>query len=379
MTVFNKVFQDINEYDLLQLIENKYPEGKEIDYKLILPSNSDSDKKELLYDVTSFANTSGGYLVFGLNEASGFPTEIAPLQAIDPDAEIRRLESTILSAIQPRIQGLSLRSIQSGNGHVIVIHIPKSWIGPHMVTYQNMNRFYARNSAGKYMLDVQQLRASFAESEQIHEKIRRFRFDRINNIQTQETPIPLENGPKLILHLIPQNFMETSVDVNNPIIRESSPAPISNSGWNERVNFDGLLTFFQPSSRPLSASYVQLFRNGSMEAVDSFLIQQGEAIPLNGIESRLMKGLNSYLKLFNRLEVALPLVLMLSVLNIKDFSTYGGEYTSDRANLILEPFLIESYDINIQQFMQPIFNILWNTFGCEKSHSYDQEGRWNRT
>ena len=229
------------------------------------------------------------------------------------------------------------------------------------------------------MLDVQQLRASFAESEQIHEKIRRFRFDRINAIQTEETPISLEIGPKIMLHLVPQNFMESSIDINNPSILQRL-IPLSHSnGWNERLNFDGLLTFFQPSSVPLRGSYVQLFRNGSIEAVDSYTIKMGEKIFLNTLEFKLMRGINNYLQLLNRLGVTLPLVMMLSILNIKSFSAYGCEYTSDRANLIIEPFLIEKYDISMENFMHPIFNTLWNTFGWKESQSYDQEGNWKNT
>ncbi|MNC71780.1 hypothetical protein D3C75_1227380 [compost metagenome] len=105
----------------------------------------------------------------------------------------------------------------------------------------------------------------------------------------------------------------------------------------------------------------------------------GEKIFLNTVEFKLIRGINNYLQLLNRLGVTLPLVMMLSILNIKSFSAYGCEYTSDRANLIIEPFLIEKYDISMENFMHPIFNTLWNTFGWKESQSYDQEGNWNNT
>lgn len=64
-------FEKIREADLDQLIANSVLEGKTIDYKLALPSNSDLDKKEFLADVSSFANTSGGDLIFGVDESEG--------------------------------------------------------------------------------------------------------------------------------------------------------------------------------------------------------------------------------------------------------------------------------------------------------------------
>src|SRR5215471_17078845 len=66
-----KLITSIREADLLSLIDTKENEGKEIDYKRLLPGKSDADRREFLYDVSSFANTSGGYLIFGIEERGG--------------------------------------------------------------------------------------------------------------------------------------------------------------------------------------------------------------------------------------------------------------------------------------------------------------------
>ena len=55
-----KNIDQITEEDLQALIDNSVLEGKTIEYKQSLPSNSDSDKKEFLADISSFANASGG-------------------------------------------------------------------------------------------------------------------------------------------------------------------------------------------------------------------------------------------------------------------------------------------------------------------------------
>ena len=56
----------ITERDLLALIEDREAEGKTIDYKRQAVSHD--DRKEFLYDISSFANTAGGYLIFGMEE-----------------------------------------------------------------------------------------------------------------------------------------------------------------------------------------------------------------------------------------------------------------------------------------------------------------------
>jgi predicted HTH transcriptional regulator len=99
-----KPFEAITEDDLLALIANAVSEGRTIDYKRELPGNSDSEKKEFLADVSSFANTGGGDLVFGMDEVEGLATQLIGFQSANADLEIQRLESILASGLDPRIR-----------------------------------------------------------------------------------------------------------------------------------------------------------------------------------------------------------------------------------------------------------------------------------
>lgn len=61
--MISKGIEQITEEDLQNLIGNSVSERKTIEYKQTLPGNSDSDKKEFLADVSSFANASSGDLI----------------------------------------------------------------------------------------------------------------------------------------------------------------------------------------------------------------------------------------------------------------------------------------------------------------------------
>ena len=54
----------ITEADLQALVADRETEGKTLDYKRDLVGQSDPERKEFLYDASSFANTLGGDLVF---------------------------------------------------------------------------------------------------------------------------------------------------------------------------------------------------------------------------------------------------------------------------------------------------------------------------
>jgi predicted HTH transcriptional regulator len=179
MLIHGKQFSELEETDLQSLIEDQVAEGKYIEYKKSLPGNSDRDKKEFLADVSSFSNSAGGYIFYGICESNGLPVELVGIHGIDPDAEILRFENLLRDAIAPRLTGLSIRAIQiEGNASILALNITKSWASPHMVTFAGSSRFFARNSAGKYQLDVFELRSAFNATNIVAENLNKFRTER---------------------------------------------------------------------------------------------------------------------------------------------------------------------------------------------------------
>src|SRR5882672_1954558 len=87
--------------DLEELVANRVSEGTALDYKEALPGNGDEAHRDFLADVSSFANTGGGYMLFGIGEerdAAGQPTGIpAAIRGVTGNlgAEILRLESIV--------------------------------------------------------------------------------------------------------------------------------------------------------------------------------------------------------------------------------------------------------------------------------------------
>ncbi|MGD9394752.1 MAG: ATP-binding protein, partial [Dehalococcoidia bacterium] len=135
--MLNPDIEQITKEELQALVENEVAERKTLEYKQALSVDSESAKKEFLADVSSFANASGGDLVFGITEdkTTGVPKSLDGINIENPDQEILRLESMIRDGVEPRIPSIRTRSIPLENSKVaLVIRIPKSWISPHRVT-----------------------------------------------------------------------------------------------------------------------------------------------------------------------------------------------------------------------------------------------------
>lgn len=352
------------EEDLQALVDNSVLECKTIEYKQALPGNSDKEKKEFLADVSSFANASGGDLIYGIIEdkKTGKPKSLDGLCIENIDQEILRLDNIIRTGIQPRLTSVTISPpIPLENSKAaLVIRIPKSWISPHRVIYDGHDKFYSRSSNGKYPLDVGELRIAFNLSETTTERIRKFRLDRISKIFAGETPVPFYDNPKIVLHLIP--IISFNPDQRYDIDKVTSEAaklkPIYCSGWNDRYNLDGFLSYSW-NEKKRSHSYIQLFRNGIIEAVEGLLLEPHEEtlfIPSIAYERELIVSLTDYLSLLKTLDVELPIVVFLTLLGVKGYSMalskrYFGFYDSykiDRDTLLLPEVIIESYDVRAQ-------------------------------
>jgi hypothetical protein len=393
--MINKHFDLIEKADIDGLVANAVTESRAIDYKEVLPGGADADKREFLADVSSFANASGGDLVYGIREQrgadgkpTGIPESVVGLPGANVDAEILRLENILREGLDPRAPGVQIRHVDGFTpGPIILVRIPKSWASPHMVVYKGSSRFYSRTSRGKYELDVREIRASFASSEALPEKIRRFRDDRLAKIVAGETPVPLENGPRTVLHVLPLAAFDPATRLDLSVIKEPALRlqPISASGWSHRFNLDGLLWFTEWREATPGPNYTQLFRNGMIEAVVIGLLREWEGKKLIGgvaFEQELIIALNRYLPALKSFGLMPPIIVMLTVIGAKGYSMYAGSQywvgggVIDRDMLILPEVVVEDFATNATSILKSVFDTLWQACGWEKSLNYNKDGNW---
>jgi hypothetical protein len=383
MPLDTKRLIDVTEADILELIANGIEEGREIDYKQTLKIGSDGERKEFLADVSSFGNASGGHLVFGVAEVNGRPTIIAPLTVANADAERQKLENLVRDGISPRL-AIELAFIPvAPDGYVLVIRIARSWLGPHMVSFQRNGKFYSRNSAGKYQLDVGELRSAFTSGAQVGEAIRAFRQNRLSAIVSGETPIRLREGPKLILHLSPyaSTVLGTAVDIR-AAYDEHQTLRTMYGGSSSTFTFDGVMAY--SDNGQMGQGYLQLFRDGRMECVENRLFRADEGLPSVAIEAACIGFVQRAFDLLKKLSVEPPCAVMLTFLGVKgkrlavDLMRFDSQII-DRDALIIAPAVTETYEADtVATLMHPLFDALWNAAGLSGCGDYDASGQPNR-
>jgi len=142
--MFDKNPWEWEKVDVEQLISAQREEDINLDYKASDSlDKTDGKKKEISKDVSAFANSDGGVIIYGVREN---PAQRNIPEGIDVGSDptiISKewLEQIINSGIKPKIHGLRIKSITVASGKVIyVVYIPKS-----MTAHQaSDHRYYKR-------------------------------------------------------------------------------------------------------------------------------------------------------------------------------------------------------------------------------------------
>lgn len=390
MTTQNTRIEAPTATDLQLLVTNQVAEGKIVEYKLELPGGSDDDKREFLSDVSSFANASGGFLYYGVQEHQGIAVQVPGVKVADIDAEKQRMESLLRTSIEPRIPGVTIEHVTLPSQTVVcVIRIPKSWALPHRVSFKGGAHFYSRNSAGKYQLDVAELRGLFTLSDTTTERIRDFRIERLSKIGSGATPLPMTEGEaKIVLHLIPIDAFDPARRLDLYLIA-NDPAripPMQTMGWNHRYNFDGFLTYSGNGKDGISDCYTQVFRSGIIEAVTENLLGQDrdgrKYIASVAYEQTLIEAVATYLPIQRDLGAQTPIIASLALVGASGYvmstnwEVLGRGHAIDRDVLVTPEVLIDDFSVDVARALKPAFDAIWNAAGYPGSRNYDQNGNW---
>lgn len=394
--MFHKPFHQLKEADLVQAVVDQIREGKNLDYKQTLPGPTPRDKVHFLIDVSAMANADGGIILYGIEElrdeegkSTGVPISIPGIPNLNSDQEILRLQNLLRSGIKPRIQGVDFRPIPLANGNtVLAVKVPRSWNIPHVVEYENHWRFYTRGPAGNHPMDVDEVRVAMKQADTITRRLHEFRLERLAKISALETPAELPSGPKVVLHILPLTLGDPrwNLDITELARREdvwTRLFPLYGGGGYRRINVDGLLLYNE-------VGYAQLFRSGAIESVDASLILPKQLnpelppyIPSVDFEETLLRGTRNYLSLLQAIEIASPLYVSLSLLEVRGYRLatpntywrYSG-MAIDRSDLILPEVVVEDISTSPETILRPLIDMVWNAGGYRCSPNFDENGQW---
>jgi hypothetical protein len=378
---------------LQSLITDGVGENRTIEYKLIPPSQSEDVKREFLKDVTSFANAFGGTILYGIQADNGVPSELVGLPADQLDAIIQRFDQMLQNSVEPRIQGVEYLPVKLPSGSVILVQeIPQSVSAPHMVTKARPS-FFARGAAGKYPMDVFELRSAFAASEGLTQKIERFREERLAKIRRGDLPEPLDDTAVLVFHLIPAVSFGRATEIDvfhlpDEVYELMRPINTKGDGWGPLYSLEGFAKSTHTRDRKVM-SYSLLFRNGIVEGVDAYSFAPGGPSNVRMLrpkiyESELRHAIARFGEIYEALNIPGPYFVSLALIGVKGLCFFPDpqfdwsglrQIASDDVVLAIRSF--QAWKGDPDEILKPLFDQIWNACGLPSSRNYDGSGRWN--
>lgn len=369
--MFEKPYEDVTKADLDTLIAQGRSEGRRLDFKAQLPGGGDSDVKEFLADITSFANTDGGDLLIGVTDTNGIATGLSGFSDEVLDQEILRIESRVRAGVDPRLQTFRVHPIPLGDGQVaLLLRVPASLTAPHRVCYKGNSRFFARNSRGKFEMDTGELRRAFAATDDLPRRLRDLHTQAVEATSGKDMPFSIDPEPTVVLTVAPLSILREARDI--PMTRENAVLPprVTGGGIHMRVALDGIIVHspFNDGARGVRCwSYNH--RRGYVDCawtIGRKLEDAQRVIWRKYFEEELPGAARSIVSRLRTYELEGPWVAMASMRNTMGYRVIlGNEYLSDAAWLD-SAHLGEIVDEALEpESLQPFTDAFLRLFGVD--------------
>lgn len=344
MTLLNKKVEDFDKDFMQSLIDNKVQESKTLDYKLTLDISVVDKKVELLKDITSFYNTEGGVLIFGLQEEKdgnmklGVPILPAENKLLFTDYEL--LKSQILTSVRsgtnPHISRLYFSPLIDIEGiKVFALGIPRNTSLPAMVTLNTTFTFHRRSHTDKYMPDTFELYGSFMSNHARKQDIERYLKERIDSFPGPFSE-QLAAQPCVIIQILPLSFQEIDhlEQLSTMQFREKTEQLFPAFGREQNTQYGYSiqgLSWLQSNSgytpqhlgpAHQQTGYTLLLRNGGIERAISnvFVFNYIETVHffVDGLAQLLKETVDSAYDYYEFLELNTQFYLSVTIKNLKD-------------------------------------------------------------
>lgn len=217
-TINGKEIIDCDLEDIKVILDNPdYAENEYLDYKksfsidVVAKENRHQEQVEFRNDVCSFANANGGYLIFGIDEKKGIPTEVAGISIKSNSKDLfERDIRNYLQSIKPRVPYYKIRFIDlPDEKYIVIMLIRHDFYAPYIHLEDQKNyKLYKRVGNGKTVMDYQEIKTMFTQSVSLEKEIEQGRNDRIHFFLAQENDMELTYSKFFIMHIFPETFLD---------------------------------------------------------------------------------------------------------------------------------------------------------------------------
>lgn len=333
----------INTAFIQSLLDTGKEESTNLDYKRDFKID-----KDFVPDVISFANTEGGFLIYGIteersgNRKTGKPGEVVGVSTDRSlDDLTLQIQQTLYGNTSPSFADIRIHSVEYFGKFVLVLEIPKFHRGPIATD----GRVFRRRLNSKYIVtDVTELQILFRDSkkevEDIIEKAIQERYNNPNSLLNKANN-EYNSTTNLIIHIVSESYNGKDIIELARIKTEENIKRLNPLGYHNGYNYkfcpEGFVTF---TSHKISTfenrqveSYVLVDKYGLGELFTPMVstiikdgniylkeIERGQSKIIYGnyIWAESQRAIDAITTVLKQLEFNDPFQIRITLLNLKD-------------------------------------------------------------
>jgi len=369
----------IVEADLLLLIERGRTEGRRLDFKRDLPGGGESEVREFLADVTSFANGDGGDIVIGMEEdGNGTASALPGVPTESLDSAILAMEARVRDCVDARLPAFHVHAVPLASGRAaLVLRIPASLLAPHRAVYGKISRFHGRNSRGKFEMDTTELRTAFDASGSVPQRLRALHDRAVALSQGGDLPCVLERGPTMVMTVTPLSVLREARDVR--FVRETAVLPPNAAGGIFMTpGLDGYVVHAQIGDDPrIARAWSYNHRRGyvDMAWVIGRTRDDRGIVWRRYVDEALIAAVRASVARLTSFGIDGPWVVMATLINVRGFAVITGDDHLTSAAWQDPAFLGQITDDHLEPTsLKPMLDAFWRVFGVDDPPGLPESG-----
>lgn len=389
-----------NQDDLRVLLDNAdFRENEHIDYKqtfsfLEMPNGKERNAKinEFKSDICSFANSEGGFLIFGISDDNGCASELIGIEIPDDNTDKFELDRrNNLANILPRTPYLKFHFIKLENGRfVVIIYIKRDNFAPYVYVEDEKNyKIYKRTGNRKQIIMYSELKNMFMQSLSLEKEILSYRTNRIRYFQGQEDDSYGTYSKFLLLHIIPEHFTDTSYNENIFVLEKSQKYSFANIFSHFSCSHfsipcvDGIRFVSTSDIGPHSEGVI--FNNKIVEcffplklASDTSPRYPNGFLACKYLWEKIEKAIRKYVDVFDNLLDEQKVYIGISIVGCKGMATTSQEEAFinfsnsqiDRNQIVCQP--VEFENTNDDEIVETVLKKLYIEFALSVGRKHDE-------
>jgi len=254
-----------------------------------------------------------------------------------------------------------------------------------MITFKGLNQFWVRHDRQTSRMSIHEIKDACLRNEGAMGRLEHF-------LEQRKTKVRKDlQKPSLVVSATPIFLTQEIFDIQDSVLREllRNPPNQRPHGWNMQFGMEPMPSLYGLILQVPDFGALELFRNGHLELRirNSITLAERDGLTYLGQRAIIEYTVSMFRlarEIYKHIQLSEPVILSLTLLNIKDANLKRRPDTDPRFDRILawphpdlelDPITVDSLE-HPDNAAKRLLDRVWQAFGFEQAPLFDEEGNF---